>query len=95
MALRTGRVKVDQLTGLTPQHTELLKQYMDMEYAFVVKEINDDAGTYYHATIEELYGCQSTGLTEEEARQSLREAMEGYFETKIVNGIAIPRPMQR
>jgi hypothetical protein len=40
-----------------------------------------------------LDGCQSTGDTFGEAYTGLREAMEGWIETKIGNGFPIPLPL--
>ena len=40
----------------------------------------------------ELDGCQSTGDTLEELYEGLKEAMEGYIEVKLENGLEIPTP---
>ena len=67
--------------------------YMNLPYDFVIKKITDESGTYFHATVLELDGCQSTGNTFEEAYEGLREAMEGWIETKLENGYPIPMPV--
>lgn len=70
-----------------------VKDYMNLPYDFVIKQINDESGHYFHATVLELDGCQSTGETFQEAYDGLREAMEGWIETKLENGFSIPTPV--
>ena len=43
-----------------------LKDYMELPYTKVIKEINDESGHYYYGIVLELDGCQSTGDTLEE-----------------------------
>jgi predicted RNase H-like HicB family nuclease len=69
------------------------RDYMKLPYNFVIKRIDDESGPYFHATVLELDGCQSTGDTFEEAFSCLREAMEGWIETKLENGFPIPAPL--
>jgi predicted RNase H-like HicB family nuclease len=57
--------------------------------------VQDESGSYFHASVLELEGCQSTGETFQEAYDSLIEAMEGWIETKIENGFAVPAPLDR
>lgn len=68
-----------------------VKEYMNLPYNYVIKPISDESGTYFYGTILELDGCQSTGETIEEVYNDLREAMEGYIETKLSNGYAVPK----
>lgn len=70
-----------------------IKDYMDLPYNYVIKSINDESGSYFHASVLELDGCQSTGETFDEAYNNLREAMEGWIETKLENGYTIPEPL--
>lgn len=70
-----------------------VKDYMGLPYDYVIKQITDESGKYYYATVLELDGCQSTGETFEEAYQGLKEAMEGRIEAKLENGFEIPLPM--
>lgn len=67
--------------------------YLDLPYDFVIRQITDESGTYFHATVLELDGCQSTGETFQEAYEGLREAMEGWIETKLENGYPVPMPV--
>lgn len=70
-----------------------VQDYMKLPYDFVIKQICDESGTYFHATVLELDGCQSSGDTFEEAYNGLWEAMEGWIETKIENGFPVPMPL--
>lgn len=69
-----------------------LKDYMKLPYTRMVHELEDESGHYFYGQILELDGCQSTGDTLEELYESLNEAMEGYLEVKIENGLPIPEP---
>ena len=69
-----------------------IKDYMKLPYTRLVQEINDESGHYFYGRILELDGCQSTGDTLEGLYESLNEAMEGYIETKIENGLSVPIP---
>ena len=65
---------------------------MELPYNYIIQPIEDESGKYYYARVLELNGCQSDGDTFDEAYSNLREAMRGYLETKIENGIKIPIP---
>lgn len=69
------------------------KDYIDLSYNYIIQPIKDESGEYYYARVLELDGCQSTGDTFEEAYNNLREAMEGWIETKLENGFKIPLPV--
>ena len=68
------------------------KDYIDLPYNYIIQPIKDESGEYYYARVLELDGCQSTGDTFEEAYNNLREAMEGWIETKLENVFKIPFP---
>ncbi|MCL2337566.1 MAG: type II toxin-antitoxin system HicB family antitoxin [Firmicutes bacterium] len=70
-----------------------IKEYMQLPYNYVIKLISDESGTYYHASVLEFDGCQSTGETFQEAYDDLMEAMEGWLEAKLENGFAVPPPL--
>ncbi|WP_027416602.1 type II toxin-antitoxin system HicB family antitoxin [Aneurinibacillus terranovensis] len=70
-----------------------LNYYMDLPYTIQLQLINDGPEPYYYASVLELDGCQSHGDTVEEAYESIREAMEGWLETKLEHGDSIPEPM--
>lgn len=69
-----------------------IKDYMKLPYTRMVQEMNDESGHYFYGRVLELDGCQSTGDTIEELYESLNEAMEGYIEVKLENGLPIPVP---
>jgi len=70
-----------------------LDYYLNLPYNFIIRKVVDESGTYYYGKVLELDGCQSTGDTIEELNESLREALEGYIETKLEVGIDLPEPM--
>lgn len=67
--------------------------YMKLPYTRIVRPISDESGEYYHASVIELAGCQSSGATVEEAYDGLTEAMEGWIESKLENGFDVPQPL--
>lgn len=69
-----------------------VKEYLEMPYNIIIQPVKDESGMYFYARVLELDGCQSTGETFDEAYQSVREAMEGYIETKLENGFDVPKP---
>ena len=69
-----------------------MNYYMELPYNFMVQHVKDEGGGYYFSRVLELDGCHSDGATREEALESLREAMEGWIETKLEFGDAIPEP---
>ena len=70
------------------------QDYMNLPYNCVIRRIEDESGSYFHATVIEFDGCQSTGYSFEEAYSGLREAMEGWIETKLANGFSVPQPLR-
>lgn len=69
-----------------------VKDYMELPYNYIIQPISDESGKYYYARVLELDGCQSDGDTFDEAYENLREAMKGYIETKLENGMSVPVP---
>lgn len=69
-----------------------VKDYMKLPYTRIIREMNDESGHYFYGKILELDGCQSTGDTLDELYVNLNEAMEGWLEVKLENGISIPEP---
>ncbi len=65
---------------------------MALPYNFIISYVKDESGNYYYGKVLELDGCQSTGDTIDELYENLREAMEGYIETKLENGFEVPEP---
>ena len=69
-----------------------LSYYMALPYSKVVKFQSDESGQYFVSEVLELSGCSSTGDTETEALDSLKEAMACYLECCLADGDAIPEP---
>lgn len=67
--------------------------YLKLPYTIMIKHVADESGAYYYATVLELDGCQSTGTTYEEVYEGIREAMEGWIETRLENGFGVPEPI--
>ena len=70
-----------------------VQEYMKLPYNYIIKPIQDESGSYFHASVLELDGCQSTGDSYQEALDGLKEAMEGWIETKLENGFTVPVPI--
>jgi len=70
-----------------------IDKYLSLPYNFIINYIEDETGSYYYGRVLELEGCQSTGDTIEELYTNLKEAMEGYIETKLENGFDVPEPI--
>ncbi len=70
-----------------------VQEYMKLPYNYIIKPIQDESGAYFHASVLELDGCQSTGETFKEAFDRLMEAMEGWIETKLESGFSVPDPI--
>lgn len=71
----------------------ITQEYMKLPYNFIITPIQDESGSYFHASVLELDGCQSSGETFQEAYDCLIEAMEGWIETKLENGFTVPTPL--
>jgi predicted RNase H-like HicB family nuclease len=52
-------------------------------------------GTGYSVDVPDVPGCVSTGLTVEDARQQIAEALEGHLELMHEAGETIPTPTTR
>ena len=70
-----------------------VNEYLELPYRIVIRHVKDESGEYYFATVQELDGCMSDGATLEEAYENIREAMEGWIETKLEAGLSIPVPI--
>jgi len=70
-----------------------VQDYLNLPYNIVIRRINDESGEYYYAAVLELPGCMSDGATGAEAFENIHAAMDGWFETKLANNFAIPKPL--
>ncbi|MCL2381458.1 MAG: type II toxin-antitoxin system HicB family antitoxin [Treponema sp.] len=68
------------------------KEYLELPYHIIIQRITDESGAYYFATVREFDGCMSHGDTYEQAFENIREAMEGWIETKLEFGYPVPPP---
>ena len=69
-----------------------VNEYLELPYSIVIRHVKDESGEYFFATVQELDGCMSDGVTLEDAYVNIREAMEGWIETKLEAGLTIPTP---
>jgi len=70
-----------------------VQDYLKLPYNIVIRHVTDKSGSYYFARVQELEGCISDGETVEEAHSNIREAMEGWIETKLEAGFDVPTPI--
>jgi len=70
-----------------------VEDYLKLSYNYIIQQISDESGTYFYAKVLELEGCQTTGETFEEAYNNIKEAMQGWIETKLEAGLEIPLPV--
>ena len=68
------------------------EEYAALPYTRVIREISDESGHYFHGRILEFDGCQSTGSTLEKLYENLDEAMKGWIEVRLENGLPVPDP---
>ena len=66
---------------------------MNLPYTFIIQPYQDENEFYYVGKVLEMDGCMTDGETREEALLNLREAMEGWIETKLENGFDVPEPV--
>jgi predicted RNase H-like HicB family nuclease len=70
-----------------------IKDYLELPYNITIRNVVDESGSYFFAKVQELDGCMSDGGTVEEVYANIREAMEGWIETRLENGFDIPLPV--
>jgi antitoxin HicB len=63
--------------------------YMNLPYTF---ELQNDPEQGWFVRVKELRGCMSAGDTPEEAVTMIQEAMAGWLEIALEEGLAIPEP---
>lgn len=71
-----------------------LAYYLALPYTINIRQINDESGSYYYASVVELDGCHSHGDSAIEAYEMVRDVLEGHIEVKIEHGDSIPEPMK-
>lgn len=73
--------------------TKNVSYYMGLPYTLIIQPYQDQSEFYYIGKVLELDGCMSDGDTPEETLANLREAMEGWIETKLANNFEVPQPL--
>jgi len=66
-----------------------VEKYMKLPYA--IELIPEEDGTYF-VKVKELPGCMSAGDTPEKAVEMIHDAMSGWFEIAIEDGLEVPLP---
>jgi len=69
--------------------SDILK-YMDtniLTYRTIIKK----DGKYYHGFVPSLPGCHTQGTTIEETKKNLKEAIEGWIESRVAHKMPIPK----
>ena len=55
------------------------------------RTIIEKDGKWYHGYVPALPGCHTQGITIEETRKNLREAISGYLKTLRARKLSIPK----
>lgn len=66
-----------------------VEYYMDLPYTI---ELTRDQEAGWFVRVKELRGCMSQGDTAEEALVMIQDAMRGWLEVAVEDGIPIPEP---
>ena len=70
-----------------------VRYYMGLPYTLIIQPYQCESEFYYVGKVLELDGCVADGDTGEETLANLRNAMEGWIETKLANGFNVPEPL--
>jgi len=66
-----------------------VEEYLRLPYTIQLRQYED--GTFF-ADVAELPGCMTEADTAEEAVETIREAMAGWIEVALSEGLPIPEP---
>ena len=67
-----------------------LEYYLNLPYTIELTPDPEDGG--WVVSVKELPGCLSQGDTIEEAMEMIRDAMSGWIEVCLEDGVPIPEP---
>ena len=66
-----------------------------LEYTVVVEPLPAEEGGGFVATVPDLPGCMSDGVTPEEALANVRDAIATWIEAANDLGHSVPKPSRR
>jgi predicted HicB family RNase H-like nuclease len=69
-----------------------ISYYLSLPYTMIIKNMNDETGTYLYGTFLELDGCQSTAKTHQELIENLEEVKTMWLESRLEHNEKIPEP---
>ena len=69
-----------------------LRYFLNLPYKIELTPLSNTDGGGYFATIPLLRGCQSDGITPDEAIENLREAQKAWIRSALKHGDPIPIP---
>lgn len=69
-----------------------IEEYLRLPYTIEVFRDNDEENPGWVARVAELPGCMTQGDTFEELGEMIEDAMRGWIETAMADGIDIPLP---
>ncbi|MBI4289439.1 MAG: toxin-antitoxin system HicB family antitoxin [Chloroflexi bacterium] len=72
-----------------------IEYYMQLPYAVLLHEVEDEGERYWIAEVPQLPGCKSHGSTVEEAVESLKEAKKDWILDSLQRGEDVPVPVER
>jgi antitoxin HicB len=67
-----------------------VEQYLGLPYTIQLRQYDD--GTFF-AEVAELPGCMTEADTAEKALRMIREAMAGWIEVALSEGLPVPEPV--
>ncbi|PKO12715.1 MAG: toxin-antitoxin system HicB family antitoxin [Chloroflexi bacterium HGW-Chloroflexi-10] len=72
-----------------------LKYYLSLPYTIEIFRDNDEENPGWVAKVVELPGCITQGDTFEELGEMIEDAMRGWVEIALADGISVPEPRAR
>jgi antitoxin HicB len=72
-----------------------LKYYLSLPYTIEIFRDNDEDNPGWVAKVVELPGCITQGDTFEELGEMIEDAMRGWVEIALADGIPVPEPRPR
>ncbi len=79
------------MTAVERPQTKSVDEYLGLPYT--VRVVRDPTGGYV-ASVEELPGCMTQAETWEEAGGLILDAMRGWIELRLEDGLPVPEPSE-